>query len=411
MTQTRSSVKQEWVAPQRQGVTRATEKSHVNEKVPSHQEQLELQSLNSIITTPYQVDRHPAVTSLVGKQCLVACYLQGKKTEVLWDTGSQVCIIDEKGKKKYAPNMTLRSIKEATDAPDDLCLVAANGENMPYSGWVEMSFKLASPATTQEELIIPVLVLKDQELARPIIGYNVIEQIMRPNETRGSCDGVANAYLYKTVRNSFPSIKKNKLAAFIDLVTADSFSEYVVRTLKEPVNIRKYTVMQVQCQVKLPHVKQDRVLLFELPVNPLYPDGLELFDTLVTLKKGFRPVITLSVQNGTDHDITLHGGTELGTLQHVKSVLPVAPLQSTASVSGIQVPPEFTSGDGIEERWDPPVDTSHLTLSQQKEVKQMLREECSAFSKSDDDVGCAPGLQLSISLSDRTRRPHLYVSP
>lgn len=38
--------------------------------------------------------------------------------------------------------MRLQSIMEATDAPDALCLVA-NGESMPYSGWVEMSFKLA----------------------------------------------------------------------------------------------------------------------------------------------------------------------------------------------------------------------------------------------------------------------------
>ncbi len=54
---------------------------------------------------------------------------------------------------------------------------------MPYSGWVELTFKLASPVTNEKELNIPVLVLKDQELPRPIIGYNVIEQIMRRSET------------------------------------------------------------------------------------------------------------------------------------------------------------------------------------------------------------------------------------
>ncbi len=57
------------------------------------------------------------------------CYLLSteKKTEALWDTGSQVCIIDEEWKAKYAPEVTLRNISEATEAPDSLRLVAANG--------------------------------------------------------------------------------------------------------------------------------------------------------------------------------------------------------------------------------------------------------------------------------------------
>jgi len=148
-------------------VTRAAEKSPKHEQCSTgHQRQFESQSLdstlNSILTAPCQVNQHSAITSLVGKQCLVTCYLQGKKTEALWDTGSQVCIIDEKWKTKHAPEVTLRNISEATEAPDSLRLVAANGTNMPYSGWVELTFKLASPVTNEKELNIPVLVLKGQ---------------------------------------------------------------------------------------------------------------------------------------------------------------------------------------------------------------------------------------------------------
>ncbi len=374
-----------------------------------HQRQFEFQSLDSILTAPCQVNQYSAITSLVGKQCLVTCYLQKKKTEALWDTGSQVCIIDEEWKAKYAPEVTLRNISEATEAPDSLRLVAANGANMPYSGWVELTFKLASPVTNEKELHIPVLVLKDQELPRPIIGYNVIEQIMRRSETSGSLD-VTNACLYRTVRSAFPSIKKKSVHTFINLVTTEGFSEYVVRTRKEPVNIQRHTVVQIQCLVKVPHVKQDTVLLFEPHVNPLYPDGLELFDTLLILKKGNRPIITISVQNGTDHDITLSGRIELGTLQPVKSVLPISNAQCEATASVTQVLPGTTEGDGNTDRWDPPVDVSHLTMPQQQQVKRMLREECHAFSKSDDDIGCVPGLQLSILLNDNTPVARTYTS-
>ncbi|KAK3525684.1 hypothetical protein QTP70_004904 [Hemibagrus guttatus] len=164
---------------------------------------------------------------------------------------------DEEWKAKYAPEVTLRNISEATEAPDSLRLVAANGANMPYSGWVELTFKLASPVTEEKELTIPVLVLKDQELPRPIIG---------------------------TVRSAFPSIKKKSVHTFINLVTAEDLSEYVVL-------------------------------------------------------------------------------------------------------------PETTEGDGNTDRWDPPVDVNHLTPPQQQQVKQMLREECHAFSKSDDDIGCVPEMK------------------
>lgn len=61
------------------------------------------------------------------------------------------------------------------------------------------------------------------------------------------------------------------------------------------------------------------------------------------------------------------------------------------------------------ESWDPPVSPDHLTLDQQK-VKQMLREECVAFSKDENDLGCIPTLQLKIRLSDTTPVRRKYTS-
>ena len=46
------------------------------------------------------------------------------------------------------------------------------------------------------------------------------------------------------------------------------------------------------------------------------------------------------------------------------------------------------------------VDLGDLTEDQKIEVVNMLKEEADSFSKDDDDVGCAEGLQLKINLSD-----------
>ncbi len=383
---------------------------HPEQHIESVKLQPEIIPIECNLMSECQVNKHSPVTSLVGKQCLVTCYLNGHKTEALWDTGSQVCIVDRRWKDQYIPGVKVRNVSEVTETADNLNLVAANGSNMPYEGWVEITFNLAPPANKIEALVIPVLVLKGQQLSKPIIGYNVIEQVMKRSEVSGQSGG-SKGLLNKTVRSAFPSLRRSKIQTFINLVTAESASEYCVKVTKNHVNVPKHAIVQVKCQVKTPCTKQDSVMLFEPSINPQYPDGLEPLETLLTLKKGSRPVIQINVQNVTDHDILLTGKTELGTVQTIKSVLPATGsfCVTTACVNESVKPASEGEAD-TEGVWDPPVDVSHLSVEQQQKVKQMLREECHSFSKSDEDIGCVKDLQLSISLTDQTPVVRMYTS-
>ena len=58
----------------------------------------------------------------------------------------------------------------------------------------------------------------------------------------------------------------------------------------------------------------------------------------------------------------------------------------------------------------PDVDLGNLTEDQKIAVAAMLREEAESFSKDDDDVGCADGLQLKINLSDNRPVQRNYTS-
>ncbi|KAI3372258.1 hypothetical protein L3Q82_022771, partial [Scortum barcoo] len=62
------------------------------------------------------------------------------------------------------------------------------------------------------------------------------------------------------------------------------------------------------------------------------------------------------------------------------------------------------------EQWDAPVDLSHLTADQRRVVRQMLREECHSFSRSDNDIGCNEQLKMSISLKDSEPVQRTYMS-
>ena len=76
------------------------------------------------------------------------------------------------------PDLLVKDIHEVLEVGSDLKLEAANGTQIPYNGWVGVSFKL--PDETATEITVPFLVTKEQ-LDCPIIGYNVIELFVKDN--------------------------------------------------------------------------------------------------------------------------------------------------------------------------------------------------------------------------------------
>lgn len=355
-------------------------------------------------------DKQPHLVDLVGKRCLVECLIQGLKTQALWDTGSQVCIIDEQWKREHVPREKLRDISELIDAPDNLQIIAANGQSMPYRGWIEVTFGLAAEGANAKELVVPMLVMKGRHLSQPIIGYNVIEQILKASATEHS-DVTSKEHLHQTLKTAFPCLEKNSVPAFIELLSAEQSQEYVVKTAKEKVNIPKHTSVQIECKVRTRPLKEDTTLLFEPDINPQWAEGLEFCETLVMLRSGITPFIVLDVQNATDHDIVLSGRTVVGTLNQVQAVYPATGLEELnqpppMSVSHVKV----ESDQATDNAWDPPINLSHLSEPERVVVQNMLREECTSFSKSDDDIGSIEKLKLRISLKDMDPVARTYLS-
>lgn len=215
---------------------------------------------------PKRVDSQSHLVALVGKQCIVDCYIQGHQTQALWDTGSQVCIVDEEWKKKYLPHEKLRDVSELLDAPDDLKISAANGQNIPYKGFIEVTFGLAAEGANPKELVVPMLVMKGGSLSQPILGFTVIEQILKTS-TIEQMDAERTEQLHEALRGAFPCLKRENVTTFIDLVTAKQSHDFVVRTTKEKVIVPKHTSVQIDCKVQTRPLKKDTTLLFEPDIN------------------------------------------------------------------------------------------------------------------------------------------------
>ena len=159
--------------------------------------------------------------------------------------------------------------------------------------------------------------------------------------------------------------------------------------------------------------------MFEPDVESPWPSGLEVPETLVTLRGGASSRVGIQVRNITDHDIILKNRTVLGKLELIKSVTPleVWKREEEESSADCVLHAEKLLAEDEEQRKKPKVpvmqgcqsetsnplpdvDLGDLSRDQKTVVLNMLREEADSFSKNDEDVGCAEGLQLNINLSD-----------
>ncbi|KAK3516314.1 hypothetical protein QTP70_009370 [Hemibagrus guttatus] len=87
------------------------------------------------------------------------------------------------------------------------------------------------------------------------------------------------------------------------------------------------------------------------------------------------------------------------TLQRIERI--VDPGQSSGARQTVRVQTAGTQeADTNMGLWHPPVDLGHLRDRQREIIKEMLYEESSVFSKGDDDIGCIPSLQMSITLQN-----------
>ena len=98
------------------------------------------QAVSATYTSHLSPRRQARLQALIGKKCLVDCCFEGVATRALWDTGSQVTLINENWRDSYLPHTELRSLDELLDEGEALVGKAADQTIIPFAGWVELKF-------------------------------------------------------------------------------------------------------------------------------------------------------------------------------------------------------------------------------------------------------------------------------
>ncbi|CAI5672713.1 unnamed protein product [Oreochromis niloticus] len=344
------------------------------------------------------------MAKLVGKRCQVRGFLGGVDTTILWDTGSQVSIVGTNWRKKHLPDAEVRSVEELLEE-GALELSAANGTSIPYEGWIETEFSLSKNAVagmTNRPVQVPILVASG-DIECPIIGFNVIEELALRNDTSKDC--IPPGHMLDRLCSAFEVGRKTARAVLSVLKkqTPDSHP-HIARVGRRPVTIPKRNMVTVQCGWLNKSVLSGSHAVLEPNCEKPWPAGLVVREQLIQLPSEGNAKVTVTVENMTDHDITLCGRTTLGWLHNVDAIyMPQVKCMEGElykTSDSASSPTAQSSQTTQTEPWDPPVDLSHLTSDQQQQVKQMLREECNVFARDDWDTGCIKDLELEIQLKD-----------
>ena len=166
---------------------------------------------------------------------------------MLWDTGAQVSLISEHTIEKYFPYLEIENISERLNPNDDLDLLAANGTVIPCKGWAEIDLNINPTRENLEfEIRVPFLVTSET-LYYPIVGYNVIQEII----DRDSEESYVNSRnIVDCLKASFVSrIKTDKFNTLVNLIKCSKSSEFCqVKTVKKDVVIPKKSAVKVTCK-------------------------------------------------------------------------------------------------------------------------------------------------------------------
>ena len=95
---------------------------------------------------------------LVGNKPLVTCYFNGKKFDVLWDTGSMVTLVGRRWLRENFPDLQISSVAEFLEEKE-LTLQAANSTQIKFDGVALLDFQLDGGG---EGFVVPVLVASDE---------------------------------------------------------------------------------------------------------------------------------------------------------------------------------------------------------------------------------------------------------
>lgn len=280
--------------------------SNTEQAPPSHQ------PAGPTSSPPHDKPTSERVAQLIGKKCLLKCNMNGYAVTALLDTGTQVSLIDQAWRQKYLPHQEIYPLS-ALMGNDELKVFAANGEAIPYDGWVEVTVNLPGNDNPNYSIKVPFLVSR-VDLLRPLLGFNVIQEIIL-----GQGDGLETLSAICNLLKGAMQVETEKVEAVVNFIQAEkkiNRSEQVsIKVGQSDIVVHPGQIAHIKFPV--PASFTQSIALFELYTDDPHLEQLDMGDGLVEVHQTERPFVEIPVGNTTKHDVIRVSRTTLGSIQPI----------------------------------------------------------------------------------------------
>jgi hypothetical protein len=248
---------------------------------------------------------------LVGTKCTARVTIEGHKLNCLLDTGSQVTTIPLSFFHTHLSHHSLKSLDDLLDV--GLQIEGANGEAVPYLGYVELNL-LFPEEFLGEETEVPTLVLvvpNVNSVPQILIGTNSLDVLYSFVERHG-CRPQSFLPGYRVVLKILEVREKHASTGALGLIKARSNTPEVV-----PAG----STVVVEGQVHMSGAHQDKWSFVEAASVPSLPGGLVVASSLCTLPVKRLCSMSILLRNESQHDVTFPPRTVLAEIHAVQQVM------------------------------------------------------------------------------------------
>ena len=327
------------------------------------------------------------VEKMVGTANEAVAIINGNRCKCLLDTGSQITTLSKSFYESHFPNVPLRSID------DFLRVEGANGQPVPYLGYVEVSIRLPGSLPQPFDVDAPVLIVHDTPYNKKVplcVGTNVIQACVDRGVSLFGEDFVTNKQtdpiwqvVYKCMQVPVGVNPKGKIG--------------VIRSAaKRAVRIPPKQAVIVDGEAPLPPSGRAYDVIVEPRTPNRLPDGIVVDQNVIRITKENQKArrIPVLVQNRTDSPIWIYRNIILGELY-------LCDVQGLVNVNSQSVH-DHGVGTGSKEGVVEGLDFSDSPASPQEieQVTRVIGNYPHAFSQSDTDLGHSNIIEHTIPLTD-----------
>lgn len=333
-------------------------------------------------------DRHNTPPSnclpkgLVGVKCTAEVMIGDKKVNCLLDTGSQVTTVPQ---SFYENNLTDSPLKPLGNL---LEVEGANGQAVPYLGYIELTLKF--PATfIGVEVEIPTLALVVPDLTSSpqiLVGTNSLDVLYSKSAKESSVKLQSSLCGYQAVLRVLE-------ARWIRATSENLGCVKVKGTSVEVIPAKSTVVLDGAVHLNGPYMKGWVAL--EPPSIPL-PNGILIASCLHSLPHKHPTKLSVLLRNETQTDIRLTPKTVLAEIHAVQRIM-----GQHQGLSKEPVERERNTGNLTFDFGDSP-----LSAEWKERISKFLSSRPEVFSQHDLDYGHTAKVKHQIKLSNETPFKH-----